>query len=64
MRKVSKDKVLTSIKECQPLEIAMVEVDRNENASMKRQKIAAYLRLVDEYLKSERSLILLAVQEK
>jgi len=64
MRKVSKDKALSSIKECQPLEIAMVEVDRNENASLKRQKIAAYLRLIDDYLKSERSLILVAVQEK
>ncbi len=64
MSKSSKEKVIKSIKDSQALEIEMTEVDRNENTSVKRQKVAAFSRLLDEYLKSERNLILIAVQVK
>lgn len=64
MSKSSKDKVIKVVKDTQALEIEMTEVDRNENTSIKRQKVAAFSRLIDEYLKSERNLILIAVQVK
>jgi hypothetical protein len=51
MSKSSKDRVIKAIKDAQALEIAMTEVDRNENASLKRQKVAAFSRVIDEYLK-------------
>lgn len=64
MSKTSKDKAINTIKESQPLEVEMTEVDRNDNASLKRQKVAAFSRLIDEYLKSERNLILIGIQVK
>jgi hypothetical protein len=36
-QKVSKEKAINTIKECQPLEVALTQVDRNDSASMKRQ---------------------------
>jgi len=63
-QKVSKEKAINTIRESQTLEVSLVEVDRNESASIKRQKIAAYLKIVDEYLKSERDLVLVAVKVK
>lgn len=63
-KKVSKEKAINKIKETQPLEIALTEVDRNDNASSKRQQVATFSRLIEEYLKSERSLVLVAVQVK
>jgi hypothetical protein len=62
--KVSKDKAINAIKDSQALEVILTEVDRNEVASSKRQKVASFSRLIDEYLKSERDLILVAVQVK
>ncbi|MBX7143433.1 MAG: hypothetical protein K1X79_03200 [Oligoflexia bacterium] len=64
MSKSSKDKVIKVVKDTQALEIEMTEVDRNENTSIKRQKVAAFSRLIDEYLKSERGLILIGIQVK
>lgn len=63
-QKVSKEKAINTIKECQPLEVALTQIDRNESAATKRQKISAFLKLVDEYHKSERDLVLVAVKVK
>ncbi len=63
-KKVSKEAAINAIKKIEALEIALAEVDRNENASVKRQKVAAFSKLLNEYLKSERDLVLVAVQVK
>jgi hypothetical protein len=63
-KKVSKEAAINAIKKIEALEIALAEVDRNENTSVKRQKVAAFSKLLDEYLKSERDLVLVAVKVK
>ena len=64
MSKVSKDQMITKVKATNPLEIAFISIARDEPDSQKRQKLNAFIKVVQEYINDSRDVQLYGLKEK
>lgn len=64
MSKVSKDQAAAKIKASDPLETALLTIARDLSDSQKRALIEQAIKLIKEYVKDQRDVIVCVIKEK
>lgn len=63
-KKVKKETAIDIIKKSDPLEVTLLSIKRDEPESQKRQKLSAFLKIVNEYINDTRDIHLIGIKEK
>lgn len=64
IKRVKKETAIETLKKSDPLEVTLLSIKRDEPESQKRQKINAFLKIVNEYINDTRDIHLIGIKEK
>jgi hypothetical protein len=64
MSKVSKDQAAAKIRASDPLEVSLLTIARDLSDSQKRTLIEQAIKLIKEYVKEQRGVIICVIKEK